>query len=81
MATEEGASNLAGVALDTVVSTVFGERNEILQRVDELIVYEGKIPEEALKTAFIEKAQSLGEDVLVGGITGFGMSTVAAIPY
>ena len=78
--TEEGASNISNLALDAIVSEVFGERNAIEQRMDYLMLYEGKTQEEALKIAFIEKAQSLGEDVLVGGLTGFGMSSVVATP-
>lgn len=73
-ATEEGASNLSNIALDTIVSNVFDERTEIEQRIDYLVTYEGKTAEEALGIAFNEKAQSLGEDILIGGLTGFGMS-------
>ena len=79
-ATEEGASNLSNWALDTIVSEVFGERNELEQRIDYLVQYEGKSEEEALLIAYREKAQSLGEDVLVGGLSGAGMATVASAP-
>lgn len=79
-ATEEGASNVSNLVLDAIVSEVFGERNEIEQRIDYLVLYEGKTEEEALNIAFTEKLQSLGEDVLVGGITGFGMSSAVATP-
>ena len=77
-ATEEGASNISNMALDAIVSEVFGERNELEQRVDYLVLYEGKSEEEALQIAVNEKLQSLGEDILVGGITGFGMSGAKA---
>ena len=73
-ATEEGASNISNTVLDAIISEVFDERNEIEQRIDYLVLYEGMAEEEALTIAFNEKLQSLGEDVLVGGITGFGMS-------
>ncbi len=72
--TEEGASNVLNLGLDTIVSVVLGERNEIQQRIDYLVAYEGKTAEEALQIAVNEKAQSLGEDVFVGGLTGFGLS-------
>ena len=77
-ATEEGASNISNMALDAIVSEVFGERNELEQRIDYLVLYEGKTEEEALQIAVNEKLQSLGEDVLVGGMTGFGMSGTKA---
>lgn len=77
-ATEEGASNVSNIVLDAIVSEVFGERNEIEQRIDYLVLYEGKTEEEALNIAFNEKLQNLGEDVLVGGLTGFGMSGAKA---
>ena len=77
-ATEEGASNISNLILDSIVSEVFGEQNEMEQRVSYLVAYEGKSEEEALKIAFNEKLQSLGEDILVGGLTGFGMSGVKA---
>ena len=73
-ATEEGASNIGNAVLDGIVSSVFNERSELEQRIDYLVLYEGKSEEEALKIAFNEKLQSFGEDVLVGGLTGFGMS-------
>lgn len=79
--TEEGASNVANIALDAMVSEVFGDRNEIEQRVDYLVLYKGKTEEEALNIAFVEKLQSLGEDVLVGALTGAGMSSGAATVY
>jgi hypothetical protein len=78
--TEEGASNVSNIALDAIVSEVFGDRNEIERRIDELVLDEGKSEKEALKTVFNEKLQSLGEDVLVGGLTGFGMSSTMASP-
>ena len=77
-ATEEGASNISNIALDAIVSEVFGERNELEQRIDYLVLYEGKSEEEALKIAVNEKLQSLGEDILVGGLTGLGMSGTKA---
>ena len=77
-ATEEGASNISNIALDAIVSEVFGERNELEQRIDYLVIYEGKSEEEALQIAVNEKLQSLGEDVLVGGLTGLGMSGTKA---
>ena len=77
-ATEEGASNVSNIALDAIVSEMFGERNAIEQRIDYLVLYEGKSEEEALQIAVKEKLQSLGEDVLVGGLTGFGMSGAKA---
>ena len=73
--TEEGASNLGNWALDTIVSEVFGERNELEQRIDYLVLYEGKTEAEALGIACNEKMMSLGEDVIVGGLSGFGMSS------
>ena len=79
-ATEEGVSNVSNIALDAIVSEVFGERNEIEQRIDYLVLYEGKSEEEALHIAFTEKLQNLGEDVLIGGLTGFGMSSAVATP-
>ena len=78
--TEEGVSNISNMALDAIVSEVFGERNEIEQMVDYLVLYEGKTEEEALNIAFNTKLQSLGEDVLLGGVTGFGMSSTVASP-
>lgn len=79
-AAEEGASNVANLALDAIVSEAFGERNNIEQRIDYLMAYEGKTADEALKIAFNETLQSLGEDILVGGLTGFGMSSTVASP-
>lgn len=78
--TEEGASNIANVALDAIASNILGERNEIEQRIDYLVTYEGKTAEEALKIAFNEKLQSLGEDMLIGGLTGFGVAGTVASP-
>ena len=79
-ATEEGASNISNLALDAIVSELFDERNDIEQRIDYLVLYEGKTEEEALQIAVKETLQSLGEDVLVGGITGFGMSGAKTSP-
>ena len=73
-ATEEGASNVANMALDYLVSVLFGERTEIERMVDYLVLYEGKTEEEALQIVAKEKWKSLGEDMLVGGLSGFGMS-------
>lgn len=78
--TEEGVSNISNVALDLVVSEIFRDRNEIEQRIDYLVVYEDKTPEEAMQIVFNEKLQSLGEDVIVGAMAGFGTSTVTASP-
>lgn len=69
-ATEEGASNISNLALDAVVSEILGERNSIEQRVDYLVLHEGRTEEEALNVAVTEQLKSLGEDVLVGGLTG-----------
>ena len=77
-ATEEGASNVSNIALDTIISEILGERSEIEQRIDYLVLYEGKTEEEAFLIAYKEKLQSLGEDVLVGGLSGFGMSGAKA---
>lgn len=78
--TEEGASNLANIALDTIISEVFNEPSEIEQRIGYLMLNEGMTYEEAFETVCLEKLQSLGEDVLVGALTGAGMSTVASSP-
>ena len=78
--TEEGVANISNIALDAIVSEILGERNEIEQRIDYLMLYEGKTDKEAFQIAFNEKLQSLGEDVLVGGITGFGMSSAVVTP-
>lgn len=78
--TEEGASNIANLALDTIVSEVFSEPSEIEQRIGYLMLNEGMTYEEAFETVCLEKLQSLGEDVLVGGLTGAGMSTTVASP-
>ena len=79
-ATEEGASNISNAVLDAIVSEVFGERNELEQRIDYLVLYEGYSEEEAFKIATNEKLLSLGEDILVGGMTGFGMSGAKSVP-
>lgn len=78
--TEEGASNIANLALDTIVSEVFAEPSEIEQRMGYLMYYEGMTKEEAFETVCLEKLQSLGEDALVGFLSGFGMSSAAASP-
>jgi len=78
-ATEEGAANIGNIALDAIVSDIFGERSEIEQRIDYLVA-NGIAEDVALQIVFEEKLQSLGEDMIVGGLTGFGMSSAKATP-
>ena len=76
---EEGASNVANIIFDNIVSDVLGERSEIDQRIGELVL-EGKTETEALLIVYGEKVQSLGEDVLTGAFSGGGMSAITSIP-
>lgn len=70
---EEIASDLLNIALDSVLSSFYGNQTEIMQRFNELVTG-GMDPTEASRTALTEKIHEIGMSGLAGAISGGFMS-------
>ena len=71
---EEIASDLLNIGLDSVVSWINGHENEIQQRVNEYITQQGMTAREAEKRVLQEKLGEIAQSGLAGALSGIGMA-------
>lgn len=71
---EEIASDLLNLGLDSVVSYIAGHEDEIRQRVNDYIVNEHMTAREAEKRVLKEKLGEIAQSGLAGALSGLGMA-------
>ena len=71
---EEIASDLLNLGLDSVVSYIAGHEDEIRQRVNDYIVNEHMTAREAEKRVLQEKLGEIAQSGLAGALSGLGMA-------